>query len=236
MSNLFASAKVEKPKAKATKASQRLTLPMEEVEALAALNALQESIEAITAGLDARIKERSMVIYVDAALGANKKPESFNLTEGLGTAQFQLRKRAVTSALTDAEVAILNGYGVPTEKRVSREECFKFRSEVLADPEMAQRISDALTADPILAEMDLIVKQEAISTNVVAETTMDTAIKTIEDKDHLKAVLKIAGVPALKTAFISKKMEDAMEALRRGGIDLFAPATPAAPAAPVPAQ
>lgn len=219
--NMFASAKVEAPKPKKSKAASRLTVTMDGLAELAAANALIDSITTIKATLEEKVKAASLAIFADQAIEGHKKPESFNLEDTGATGQFQLRKRAATSPLTPAEKAILEGFGLPVKVNTKVEECFKFRSEVLADPAMAERISAAICADPVLASMDLIVKQEAIKTDIVADDTLEKAASTLTEKNALLAVLKIAGVQALKTAFASPEMQEAINVLKAAGHDLF---------------
>jgi len=222
MTNMFAAASTAAPKVKKTKANSRKSFVVEGLKELAAISALMETLEGLKATYEAQVKDSSFGIFVDLALETPAKPDAFNLEDGASTGQFQLRKRSQLSPLTDSEVAILTAYGIPVSENVKQEECFKFRSEILADPVLAQEISDTLMANPKLASLELIVKQEAIITKIVADTSIEVACKTLTNKIHMSAALKIAGVQALKTKFESTEMQVALDTIKQAGHDLFA--------------
>lgn len=220
--NIFTAASPAPLKVKKTKANTRTTHSVEGLAELCAINALMDSLEGMKATYEGKVKSFALGIFAQEAMDLDKKPDTFNLNDGDETGQFQLRKRSSTSPLTDAEVAILTGFGIPTAVNIKQEECFKFKQEVLADAAIAQRISDALTADPVLAGMDLIVKQDAIQTTIVADNSIDYACITIEDINAMLAILKIVGVQALKTKFSSPEIQVALDTLKAAGHDVFA--------------
>jgi len=221
MTNIFAAASTAAPKVKKTKANSRKSFEVEGLAELAAISALMGTLEGLKSTYEAKVKETSLGLYVGLALETPAKPDAFNLEDGASTGQFQLRKRSQLSPLTDAEVQILAAYGIPTAKNVKQEECFKFRQEILADPAIAQEISDALMSNPKLAALDLIVKQEAIVTDIVADDSIEMACRTITEKNAMTAVLKIAGVQALKTQFESAEMQKALDTLTAAGHNVF---------------
>lgn len=221
MTNIFAAASVAAPKVKKTKANTRKSFEVEGLAELSAIQALMGTLEGLKATYEAKVKETSLEIYVGMALETPAKPDAFNLEDGGSTGQFQLRKRSQLSPLNEGEVQILAAYGIPTAQNVKQEECFKFKQDALADPAIAQRISDALTADPVLAGMEIIVKQEAIITNIVADDSIEMACRTIKEKAAMTAVLKIAGVQAIKTQFESAEMQKALDTLAAAGHNVF---------------
>jgi hypothetical protein len=231
--DIFAAAQSVKAPAKATKADARSSFQVEGLSELAAINAMLGTLEGLKETFEAQVKGNALGIYTTEAMRYNKKPDSFNLVDDSATGQYQLRKRSSVSALSEEEVALLSALGVPVEENVKVEEHYFFNPELLKNQKVMAKISAALTKIPELKDEQIVMRQEAQSKTVVADGSIETACKTIKDKDQLSAVLKVIGVSALKTMFDSPEMKDALAVLEASGIKLVPDAAPKAKKAKV---
>ena len=225
--NIFAAAPTVKATKKATKSESRAQFAVDGLSELAAINAMLGTLEGLKATFEEQVKSAALKIYTVEAIRSASKPETFNLLDDQATGQYQLRKRSSVSVLTVEEVALLEALKIPTEEKEVKPEYFFFNPSLLEDQKLMVKISNALTKIKELDGVTIVMHQAAEVKTVVADGSIETACKTIKDKDQLTAALKVVGVSALKTMFDSAEMKDALKVLEGAGIKLVPDATPA---------
>ena len=218
--NIFATAPVIKTESKKSKADNRPVFAVEGLGELAVINVLIATLGSLKAEVEERVKGQGFDIYVDQAEKTRDKVEAFNLVDERATGQYQFKKRSSTSALSDAEIELLESFKIPVEKNKKVEGRFVFNPEALADPATAQKISNALTKIPELKGLNIVSWQDEISNTVVSDGAIEQACKTVKGHDKLVEVLRVIGVEALKTKFDSEEIKDAFEFLAKKGIKL----------------
>ena len=204
--DIFAAAKVVAApveKEKKAKDEKREVELGDSLDTVAAISALTDTLESIKKTMDAQLKDRMTVEFVEEAIKTGRKPESFRGVGIESSASCEIRKRSSRSVLKPEEVVILNRLGIKIEKKVTKEAIeahYFFNPKAFDDPKLVQEISDRLGDLTTSDGEGLIMKQEgraAVESDVVDTDVLNEAAKSITDVTDLTTVYKIVSTNAL---------------------------------------
>lgn len=203
--NLFANVKSDDkiitPTTKAKKEKTQVELGSA-LDEIASIDALRKFLDAKREIIERQVKDRIKTQFIEMSLVKGGQPENFTGVSEFATASCEMKKRSSASVLSEAEVEILNGFGIPVKREVtfSVPERIYFNEEVLSMGEdVLLKISKALSAIPELRGVDIIKKQEAqeIVKNIVDEATLPS-VCTINDAEQMGQLLDIAATFSIK--------------------------------------
>ena len=215
--NMFAAAKpvAEKPKASKTKAKTQIET--KDVELFCALKAVETSVKAQIAVVEAGLKSTILERGVIEGIRTGKQPESHEGIENDSVCSLQLRSRSSASGLSDEEVALLAEHNIPYGENVAVEACFRINPAYsdmsdTKNAEMLAKVSEALESLGLPA--DFIERQNKVSKNIVTEESIAAVCKLTHttgknkgkpDEATIAALLPLVVVPAIKPALAKGK-------------------------------
>jgi hypothetical protein len=198
MANLFKTAKVAAQPVKATKSKDKAEVQITGLGDLAAVDALIKTLSAVKETLEADVKAQALEEFKDQ-VHEHRKYENFRGVDGGASASCEFRKRSSASALNEADIDLLNRYGLPFGQNVQVESCYRINPKYTGDSALLEKISKAISKVKDVPE-DFIEIQEGVSKTVVTEDTINMACKNPEAFD---AVATVIGTLAIKP-----KLED----------------------------
>jgi len=193
MANLFTNAKVASKPAKAAKSKDKPEVVIEGIADLAAVDALMKSLAAVKETLEAQVKAQTLDEF-KAQVAQGRKIENFRGVDDGASASCEFRKRSSVSALTEADIDLLNRYSIPYGENVIVESCFRINPRYTEDSALLEKISKAISKVKDVPE-DFIEMQAGVSKRVVTEETIAVACK---DSKAFDAVASVIGTLALK--------------------------------------
>lgn len=193
MSNLFKTAKVATKPVKATKSKDKAEVQITGLGDLAAVDALIKTLTAVKETLEADVKAQALAEF-KSQVAANHKYENFRGIDEGASASCEFRKRSSASGLNEADIDLLNSYGLPFGQNVSVESCYRINPKYTGDSKLLEKISNAISKVKDVPE-DFIELQEGVSKPVVTEDTINMACKKPEAFD---AVASVIGTLAIK--------------------------------------
>lgn len=210
----FANAKSVPAKAPKSKKPELETVEVEGMEAVASLKVVIDSLKAIHDSKMAEVKERMVAYFATTGIKTKKGPANFRGVEGEASASCELRRRAVTSPLTEDEITLCAAHNVPVEEVIDTVETYIINPEYLNDPAVMGAVEAALKkAKGIPA--DLFMKQEEKKKTVVADGCFDALFGSKLTKADAEAMLGVIGVPAVKATLNSDNIADAFAVAQR---------------------
>lgn len=216
--DVFATAlKVPKTKPKAKNEKEQIPLG-EDLDTYAAASAILKSLEVIQVRYEAKLKAVMSKLFAHMGNATKGKPTNFEGVGPTSSASCELRKRSTSSILTEEESKILREKGISLEEKVIREEAYLFNSDILADPVLRKRVSDALSKIDF-GDINPILHQEREVKNIVADDGIDQLFRLAETEDEALSMLPTVGVLALKPKF-NGTLADAVAMLEVAGITL----------------
>jgi len=177
--------------------------PEVEVAKLEKLASLAAVIEALTAryeSLDAEVRSDALDYMVAEGVKSGKTPENPVLTNGIGTANFQIKSRSPLSALTDELAAELEEKGIPTEKRVVVPSYLAVHPAYAADEDLLAKADKALSGAKLPA--DFIVMTAAKETKIVSKGAIDEVFAS-KDEDLIRELLPHVSSMAIGSIAVS---------------------------------
>lgn len=199
--SMFKTAKVVAP-AKPAKAGKN-EVKLAGLKTLAEIDALIKALGSLKVTLDSEVKGVAFEHFYTHADGV--RPTSFRGVDGDASASVELRKKATTSPLGEAEQALLTAANVPFEKMVGTVRMFGINPTYTANDELLAKVEAALTG---IVPEDFIVVQEEKSKYVVTDDTVATAFKVNASREVIQAITVMAIKPKLATTDIAKIMDD----------------------------
>ncbi len=193
----FADAKTVPAKAPKSKKPEVEHVEVAGLEAVASLKVVIDSLKAIQDTMMSEVKDAMMSRFAATGIMTKKAPANFRGIEGDASASCELRRRAVTSPLTEDEITLCDAHGVPTEVVTDTVETYIINPEYLSDPAVMSAVEAALKKAKGIPS-DLFMKQEAKSKTVVAEGCFDKLFAQKITKSDAEAMLAVIGVPAVK--------------------------------------
>lgn len=187
MTNLFANAKVASKPVKAAKAKEKREVEIEGLANLAAVDALIKTLSAVKETLEAEVKEQALEEF-KRQVAASKDYENFRGIDNGASASCELRKRSTASALTEADIDLLNKYAIPFGKDIKVESCYRINPKYTGDSKLLENISKAISKVKDVPE-DFIELQEGVEKNVVTADTVSAACKNPKAFNELITVI-----------------------------------------------
>ena len=194
MASMFASAKkLAAPKAKKT---DKIQIELPGIADLAAVDALIKQLTAVKATLDADVKSQMTIEFIRMGAATKVRPENFEGTDGLASASCELRARASTSPLSNADAAMLEEAGIPVETIETTVDAFILNPQFTNDADVLGKMERALKKVAGLP-VDLFLKQEGVSKKIVGKSAIDTLFAS-GDIEKIAKLLPHVSVPAIK--------------------------------------
>ena len=203
--NLFNNAKpVDAPKTPAKKAD-KAEVHLDNLQQLAELDALIKALSAVKANLDASVKAEAFNHFFNEAQAHAKRPDSFRGVDGTASASIEMRKRSTASALSEAEVTMLENGDLKVEKVIATQKLFGINPNYASDNNLLAKVSAALDG---IVPADFIVVQEEKSKFVVGEATIEKAFAIKAPRGIIETLTVMAIKPKLETTDIGVIMEN----------------------------
>lgn len=193
MANLFKTAKVATKPVKATKSKEKAEVQIAGLSDLAAVDALIKTLVAVKETLEADVKAQALVEF-KSQVAMHRKYENFRGIDDGASASCEFRKRSSASALNEADIDLLNHYGLPFGQNVQVESCYRINPKYTGDSKLLEKISNAISKVKDVPE-DFIELQEGVSKPIVTEETINMACNMPEAFD---AVATVIGTLAIK--------------------------------------
>lgn len=145
--DLFAAAQASAPTpAKKEKKAEKVGIPMgSALEKVAAVDFIMESLKGVRTTYEGMVKDEMNSHFVEEGSLIQRKPENFRGVSGKGEASCELRRRSSASAIPEEEAAELIAAGIEVEETIVTPEAFLFNPEILANPELRAKVSEALS-------------------------------------------------------------------------------------------
>ena len=188
----------EKARETAAEKPAQGTVTVPQLALLASLKRVIKAVQALYTTTEAQVKESVTEIFVRQGLDLRKQPKNFDACEGAAKANCQMRRRAVTSRLSEEEANALQQAGVSVTKVVAQVEAYQFNPKYKNDSTLLGKVSKAICKIPGVPP-DLIVMQEEVSHYATTEESITEAFQKC-DREKVKEILKIVAVVALKIA------------------------------------
>jgi len=173
----------------------------DELDELAAIEVLIDSLEGIGKQLKAEMGELAYEAYADRAFEHKKHPSSFVALGEVATASVEMRRRGANMPIVDPEVLKdLNKLKIPLQKNVKIPERYVLNQELIQKEEIRNAISEALSSHPKLKNIvgDLIQLQGEEYTYCTNETTLEIAAQKLTKEQYVQYI------PFLSTLAIGK--------------------------------
>lgn len=220
MNDMFATAptapKAEKKSTKKAKPEMALG---RNLDVLAAADAVAKTMKGVLEAYGTMVKTDMTKRFAVDGTANNRRPENM---KGLGesslvSASLELRKRDSRRSLTEDEATALEAAGVKVEEAVTQEERFYFNDQILSNPELRAKISQALSLIDFGGESPIL-RQDKVVSKVVTDESVEQAFqgKTAEEAEKLT---QIVGTLAIKPSF-SGSLADATQILANAGVTL----------------
>ena len=186
---------------KKAKKDERLKVMVAGIEAIASMDAVIKSLKAIQATKAEEVKKAMAAQFIQLGTKSKSRPDNFRGIEGEASASCELRARASSSSLTDAEIELCAKYGVATTTVTSTVETFAINPKYLEDAAVMKAVEAALKKVKGLPE-DFIQFQEGSFKTIIAEGAIEKmfAEKTAEQCVEI--------LPLVSTLAITPKMDD----------------------------
>ena len=202
---MFDSAPVKNPVTKRpTKAESHEVVALDGWAVFAGGMSIIKALEGFLKPMGTMFKETCLKIAIAKSKGF--KPESFNLLDGPGEGQFQIRKKGSNIPLSRDEVIKLNAFHVPLLTVETQPEHFFINPEVLANPIKRAAIEEALLDVPELQGDTIIFRQEPLSKTVVGPDSIKAAFG-LKDPREIALCLSMLTTLAFKTGFTGTPTE-----------------------------
>lgn len=216
MANMFANAqKIAAPKA-AGKKSDKREVVIKGLETLAALGALQKSIESLILTTEDEVKNQMAVDFAKQGAILHKRPDSFRGLEKLASASCELRKRSISSGLNEEEQEFLTSKGIKFGENVSVEECFLINPKYSGDMKLLEKVSKLLESK---VPEDFIQHQDKVSKYVITDDAIESVFKMKES--DIMMLMPIVGTLAVKPKMENQDMDYILETVRKAGLNLL---------------
>lgn len=209
MANLFKTAKVATKPVKVAKSKDKAEVQITGLGDLAAVDALIKTLTAVKETLEADVKAQALAEFKSQVAATHKYENFRGIGEG-ASASCEFRKRSSASALNEADIDLLNHYGLPFGQNVSVESCYRINPKYTGDSKLLEKISNAISKVKDVPE-DFIELQEGVSKPVVTEDTINMACKKPEAFD---AVASVIGTLAIKPKLDSTDTAEVFETVK----------------------
>jgi hypothetical protein len=203
-------------KEKGKKAKPELSIGAN-LDVLAAADAVAKTLKGVQEAYGTMVKTTMTQHFAKEGTILGRRPENVRGTGLTSEASLELRKRDERRHLEKSEVAALEAAGVKIEKKTVQEEKYYFNDAVLADPELREKISKALSLIDFGGESPIL-KQEKQEVQIVTDESVEQAFagKTPEEAE---ALMNLVGTLAIKPKF-NGSLRAAMETLEAAGVTL----------------
>lgn len=187
------------------------------LDVLAAADAIAKSMKGVIDAYGTMIKGSMSKHFASEGSTLGRRPENVSLIGDHSTASGELRKRDDRRVLVTEEAERLEAAGVAIEEKEIEPERFYFNDEILANPELRQKVSAALSLIDFEGKSPIL-RQERVIAKVVSEESIQQAFcgKTAEESERL---LQIVGTLAIKPKF-NGTLAEASEILTQAGVTL----------------
>ena len=179
-----------KKAAKSTKAE----VEIKGIEHLSMIDALQKTLETLRGTIEGEVKAIALTRFMEHIAATGQRPESFKGIEGGATATLSLSRKASTTAVSDAHVALLRANGLEPEKLVVTPQLFAINPAYASDAALLGKVEKALTK---IVPADFIMLQEERSKLVVTEATLNQAISRKLPVEVIQTMTSLSCSPKL---------------------------------------
>ncbi|CAM6055321.1 unnamed protein product [Sphagnum tenellum] len=197
MANVFTNAPAAPAPKKSAKKADKATVPVVALEEFGSISAVIKTLKTMLDTIETEVKTGMKEHFVKEGQKSKKRPENFKGVDGFVTASCELRARSSASHLSGAEQELLEKYKIPTETVKSQEETFIVNPAYANDGALLQKVGDAIGKIKDLPA-DFILKQEAVSKVIVADTALDFLFANQTDTNVLSTLVSIVGTLAIK--------------------------------------
>jgi hypothetical protein len=207
---MFADAKTletAKPKSKKT---QQERVVVAGLEALASIDAVIKSLEAIKAVKMTEVKDQMAEKFIKDGIDKNDRPENFRGLEGNAEASCELRARSSNSPLSDEEIAKYEEHNLPITKIETVVETFVINPEYLADVKVMSSIEAALKKVKGIPD-DLFLRQQGVTKTVAGEDAIKMLFAGAATEEEVTEMLPLVGVLAVKPTLASDDLAAAFK-------------------------
>lgn len=186
------------------KASAKEEVPVEGIEQLAMIDALQKALEGVRAGVESGVKAEGWRRFELHVRQTGTRPQSIKAIERSASASIELRRKASNIALNDQQVALLTEYGIQPKKDIQTPALFALNPSYCEDMALLAKVEGALAG---IVPPDFIVRQEERSRYTVDEEMLAKVTALLHNKrdvpvDVLAVCTSLACKPKLLTTDI----------------------------------
>ena len=204
MTGMFAKAKqLDKP-VTAAKKSAKKELPVAQIQKVAEIKALMQTLAATLETLETEVKNEGFEMFLE--MDTVGRPESFRGTDGMASASVEMRKRGTNSALNEDECKTLRELGIEPFEQVVTRELYGINPIYAEDADLMGRVEKALENVKGLPS-DFIVLQAGVTKFVVTDEMADAAYKS-RNAVAVKICTTMALKPKLEAEYPMEKLFD----------------------------
>ena len=204
MTGMFAKAKqLDKP-ATAAKKPAKKELPVAQIQKVAEIKALMQTLAATLETLETEVKNDGFEMFLE--MDSVGRPESFRGIDGMASASVEMRKRGTNSALNEDECKTLRELGIEPFEQVVTREMYGINPVYAEDADLMGRVEKALESVKGLPS-DFIVLQAGVTKFVVTDEMADAAYKS-RNAVAVKICTTMALKPKLEAEYPMEKLFD----------------------------
>lgn len=175
------------PIKKSSKNKERDTVSYgNDLDLLAAIEIMIKSLKGVSDQMKEEVRERSFDEFVARGKETKAHPANFIAAGEVSEASIEMRRRGSNIPLSEEIKEELVRLKLPVQENVKIEDRYVFNSELLANPEIRQAVSEAFSSHPALKNIagNLIQKQVGVSTCSVSEETLQMAAAKLSAADY----------------------------------------------------
>lgn len=209
---LIKNAKAIEAPAKAAKKSDKAEFEVAGLAEYAKVDALAKAIDTVKKTLGAEVKAAALPIFMKLAENG-KRPENFrgvDPTDPNVSASVELRMRASTSPLNEAELELCQANKIETKTVTITQELFAINPKYASDAKLITKVEKALAT---LVPDDFFVHQEEVKKEVVSEEAIEKAFADHAPVELVSILTVQALKPKLAEVNIASIMKDVSDYL-----------------------
>ena len=199
--NLFAKAKEQAIK-QVDKGSKKKAVPeynIEQLNDLAAIDAVMKSLDTMRTTIEQDIKGQMMSIFVDEGTKRKTRPKNFRGTDTRSSASCELKKRTSRSRLTQEEVDLLTKFGVSYDTSTDVTTTFIINPNYADDMSLLETVSKLLEGH---VPSDFIQMQQGVEIRSVSDRSLDQVFESTDvSRRDMANLLKTVGTLSLKPIY-----------------------------------
>lgn len=199
MGNMFAKAKDKATKtvAKGGKKNAKPEFAIDELDTIAAIDAVMKSLEAMKKTVEADVKDQMKDIFATEGLKKHVRPKNFKGFDNNSFASCELKKRSTRSTLSEDEVNLLDKHGIPYDVVSDVTTTFIINPAYAQDEDLLATVGELLDGH---VPDDFIEMQTGVDRRVVSDRSLDQAFDAKTKKDLLN-LLNVVGTFSLKPKY-----------------------------------